>query len=244
MIDLHSHILAGIDDGAKSLSESIAMAQQSLESGVSYMVCTPHIHQGVFNNKLETIKPVFDVLVAEMKKISLPLKLAYSCEVRLCPEVLQWVTDIQLPYLGQWDRKALLLLELPHSHVPPGAENLIKWLLKNRIQPVIPHPERNRDIIADYRKAEFLKKLGCLFQITAGAFTGRFSDKVAATAHRLLKDGYIDYIASDMHSLNRRPNDMGEAFKVIEKTEGKGTAMKLTTDVPALITKNTRWFSE
>jgi protein-tyrosine phosphatase len=242
LIDLHSHILPGIDDGANTLSDALAMAEQSIACGVTHMVCTPHIHQGVFSNSLETIKPVFDTFVTELHDRELPLKLAFSCEVRLCPEVMRWVSDIQLPYLGRWNKQPVLLLELPHSHVPPGVENLVKWLHKNRIQTVIPHPERNRDIIADYRKASHLKALGCLFQVTAGAFTGRFSDKVYQTASRLLNDDYIDYISSDTHSVKRRPNDMGAAYQYLVDAVGTEKATRLTHDVAATITEHTVWF--
>ena len=241
MIDLHSHILHGIDDGAKTLEDAVALAKHSLELGVTHMMCTPHIHQGVFDNKRSTINPAFKQLVDALQQQQVSLKLALACEVRVTPDILNWVATDELPYLGEWEGKKALLLELPHSHIPPGVENLIKWLLKNNIQPIIPHPERNRDIIADYNRIHILKRTGCLFQVTAGAFIGRFNEQVQAVAERLLTDELITYVASDMHSINRRPNDMLACNNAITELADSNVAESLVYSVPAKITENITW---
>lgn len=241
MIDLHSHILPGIDDGAKTMDDAIALIEQSIAADVTHIVCTPHIHQGVYDNDLSTILNAYDLLCYEVKSKALPIKLAYSGEVRICPEIVSWVANKQLPFLGSWEGRSVLLLELPHSHIPPGVENLIKWLLKSGIQPVIPHPERNRDIIADYRKATSLKKQGCLFQVTAGAFTNRFNERVRDLAVKMLSDGLIDYIASDMHSIHRRPNDMKAARVELDSLLSAEDVKRLTHTTPALITADLQW---
>jgi len=241
LIDLHSHILPAIDDGAKTLEDAVAMAKHSVECGVTHMMCTPHIHQGVFENNLATITPAYEQLVSALKTQQIPLKLAFSCEVRVTPDILQWVETKSLPFIGEWEGKKALLLELPHSHIPPGVENLVRWLLKNDIQPIIPHPERNRDIIADYNKINLLKRVGCLFQVTAGAFIGRFSVQVQLVAERLLADNLITYVASDMHSLQRRPNDMLACKQALTHIASSDTANALVYDVPSIITKNINW---
>lgn len=241
MIDLHSHILPGIDDGAKTLEDAVALARHSHETGVSHMVCTPHIHQGVYDNNLATITPAYTQLVAALKEQQIPLKLAISCEVRVTPDILIWVTAASLPFIGEWKGNKALLLELPHSHIPPGIENLVRWLLKNNVQPIIPHPERNRDIIADYNRIHILQRIGCLFQVTAGAFTGRFNEQVQLVAERLLADKLITYVASDMHSLLRRPNDMFACKQAITELADSDTANALVYDVPLMISKNLNW---
>lgn len=241
MIDLHSHILPGIDDGAKTLDDSIAMAKQALDCGVTHMVCTPHIHQGVFDNTLESIKLSFHNLIRALAEREIPLKLAYSCEVRVCPEVIAWVQNKRLPFLGIWKGRNALLLELPHSHIPPGIENLIKWLLNNGVQPIIPHPERNRDIIADYRKLQMLRRLGCLFQVTAGAFTQGFKHQVYELSMKMMQDGFVDYVASDTHSAERRPNEMGNMRKVLNKEITATELNRISVDVPKEITKELIW---
>lgn len=241
MIDLHSHILPGIDDGAKTLEDAVAMAKHSFEFGVTHMVCTPHIHQGVFDNNLATITSAFEQLVLALKEQQVPLKLAFSCEVRVTPDILPWVNAKSLPFIGEWEGKQALLLELPHSHIPPGVENLVRWLFKNNIQTIIPHPERNRDIITDYNKIHMLKRIGCLFQVTAGAFIGRFNEKVQLVAERLLADDLITYVASDMHNLHRRPNDMLACKQAIMQIADSDTANALVYDVPSTISRNLNW---
>ena len=233
--------MPGIDDGAKTLEDAVELASHSLESGVTHMVCTPHIHQGVFDNNLSSITTAYTSLVEALKARNIPLKLAYSCEVRITPDILSWVASDSLPFIGEWEGKKALLLELPHSHVPPGVENLVRWLLKNNIQPIIPHPERNRDIIADYNKINQLKRIGCLFQITAGAFIGRFNEQVQSLAERLLEDNLVSYVASDMHSLLRRPNDMHACKQAITELTNSDTANALVYDVPLSISKNLSW---
>jgi protein-tyrosine phosphatase len=233
--------LPGIDDGAKTLEDAIELARHSVSNGVTHMVCTPHIHQGIFDNNIASIELAYNQLTAALQQHSIALKLAYSCEIRITPDILTWVAQKSLPFIGEWEGKSALLLELPHSHIPPGVENLVRWLLKNNIQPIIPHPERNRDIIADYKRINILKQVGCIFQITAGAFIGRFNEKVQTIAERLLADGLIAYVASDMHSLQRRPNDMLACKQVLTQLADNATAQQLVYDVPFKITQNINW---
>jgi protein-tyrosine phosphatase len=241
LIDLHSHILPGIDDGAKNLEEAVELAKHSVENGVSRMVCTPHIHQGIFDNNFSSISSAFDLLVNELRKQNIPLQIAFGSEVRVTPDIINWVTEGTLPFIGEWEDKKALLLELPHSHIPPGIENLVRWLLKNGVQPIIPHPERNREIIADPARINTLKRIGCLFQVTAGAFIGRFNEHVQSLAETLLQEKLITYVASDMHSLKRRPNDMLACRNAIEVLTDTETANSLVFDVPSTITKNMSW---
>jgi protein-tyrosine phosphatase len=241
LIDLHSHILPGIDDGAKTLEDSIELAKHSVANGVTHMMCTPHIHQGIFDNNVETIELSFTQLIAAVRQNNIALKLAYSCEIRITPDILTWVAHKSLPFIGEWKGKQALLLELPHSHIPPGVENLVRWLLKNNIQPIIPHPERNRDIIADYNRINMLKRIGCIFQVTAGAFIGRFNEQVQTIAERLLSENLIAYVASDMHNLHRRPNDMLACKQALTQIAGSAKAQALVYDIPFEISQNMNW---
>jgi protein-tyrosine phosphatase len=241
LIDLHSHILPGIDDGAKDLESSLSMAMQAVEVGVTKMVCTPHIHQGYFDNNFASIQQAFKSLTTKLAEAQCPLKIAYAAEVRICPEITDWVKKGSIPYIGQWEGRDAMLLELPHSHVPPGSDNLVRWLLNNNVQPIIVHPERNRDIMADYRKLAPLKQAGAIFQVTAGSFCGRFSENSLEVALRMLEEGKIAFIASDTHNIDRRPNDMGACLDVIKTTVDEQMAIKLLTDIPNLITQELSW---
>ncbi|MFC4701992.1 tyrosine-protein phosphatase [Glaciecola siphonariae] len=241
MIDLHSHILPGIDDGARTLNDALAMAEQAYEQGVRHIVCTPHIHLGTFDNSAQIIEDSFTAFVDEVHKRSLDIKFSYACEMRACAEIIQLVGASALPYLGHWENKAALLLELPHSHIPAGIENLISWLIKHQIQPIIPHPERNREILANYDKVTWLKKLGVLFQATAGAYTGTFGEAVKITALNMLNDKLTHYVASDMHNVHRRPNEMRDAYVFLSEEIEQAYVQSLFYDVPEQITSQTSW---
>lgn len=241
MIDLHSHILPGIDDGARSIDNSVEMAVQAIEAGVTKMVCTPHIHQGYFNNDLSSIKSAFDELKHQLVDSNSALKIAYAAEVRICPEVTQWIQNGTIPFIGKWKDRHAFLLELPHSHVPPGSDNLIRWLVAKGVQPIVVHPERNRDIINDYRKLGPLKQAGAIFQVTAGAFVGRFSEAVKDVALRMLEEQKIAFIASDTHNIERRPNDMGACRDTLLSLISEESVHQLMYATPDLITKDLAW---
>ena len=217
MIDLHSHILPGIDDGARSLDIALQMAQQAVTCGVSHMVCTPHIHRGYFDNSQSSIEAAFHSFNEHVKRESIPLSLSFAAEVRVNELIPIWHKKGELPFLGTYNGKNVLLLEMPHSHIPQGLDVLIKWLLRNNIQPLIAHPERNRELIAENHKFNWLQRQGCLFQATAGAFVGRFGERVEEFAFRLLEKGAFHVVASDTHDLIRRPNDMQAALEVVSK---------------------------
>lgn len=215
MIDLHSHILPGIDDGARTLDIALEMAQQAVDCGISHMVCTPHIHKGYFDNSPSSIEPVFNKFVEAVTNASIPLTLSYAAEVRVNELIPVWFKKGELLFLGKHSEKQVLLLEMPHSHVPQGLDVLIKWLLRNNVQPLIAHPERNRELLAEPHKFAWLQRQGCLFQATAGALTGRFGDNVEQFATSLMKQKAFHVVASDTHDVVRRPNDMKEAFDVV-----------------------------
>lgn len=215
MIDLHSHILPGIDDGARSLDIALEMAQQAVDGGVRHMVCTPHIHKGYFDNTLKSIEHSFLEFKKEIIRASIPLSLSYAAEVRVNELIPVWYKQKALPFLGTYNGKHILLLEMPHSHIPQGLEVLIKWLLKNNVQPLIAHPERNRELLAEQHKFSWLQRQGCIFQVTAGALTGRFGDKVEDFALSMMRNKAFHVVASDTHDLVRRPNDMGAAYDVV-----------------------------
>jgi protein-tyrosine phosphatase len=145
-----------------------------------------------------------------------------------------------LPYIGEWDGKDVVLLELPHSHIPAGTDRLIGWFLRNNVQPMIAHPERNRDIIADYNKALWLKGKGVLFQLTAGVLTGTFSNAAMQTGFKMLEDNLVDIIASDAHSLKRRPVEMDAAYNLVSQNFGKEVSETLFVTTPWRIAS--KWF--
>jgi len=238
MIDLHCHILPGIDDGAQNLSDSIDLVKLAIADGVSHAVCTPHIQLGRFDNNMRTISTAFELLNAQVESQQLNIKLAFAAEVRICPEIMILAKQNKLPFLGKWQNTDVLLLELPHSHVPPGTDQLIKWLHKNNITPMIAHPERNRDIMADYHKFEMLCKLDCLFQVTAASLCGQFGDIAQSIATRMLEQDKVTILATDAHNVKRRPPNLLAGRDAAAEIIGEEKAQALVYDTPKLISES------
>lgn len=236
MIDVHSHIIPGIDDGARDMEMALDMARQTAAAGVTHLVCTPHMHWGTFDNSIEMIEQGYRDLVAAVQAEGISLELLWAGEIRINEMVPAWFKQDKLPYLGQYKGKKVMLLEMPHSNMPAGLDQLFRWLLSAGVQPLVPHPERNRDIWKRPEKIQWLRNQGCLLQVTAGAFIGRFGDHVQEIAESMLNNNQIDIVASDTHDTKRRPNDMGEAFEVVSKLAGADKAEQLFRTTPGIIT--------
>lgn len=217
MIDLHCHLLPGIDDGAANLAASLDLARASVDSGITHAVCTPHIHFGYFNNDIDIIRSTHDIFASALVRENIPLKTHFAAEIRITPEITKLFANKTLPFLGYLDGMPVLLVELPHSHIPPGTEQLIAWLIANGVKPMIAHPERNRDVLSNFNKASWLKGRGVMFQITAGALTGTFGSRVQKCAHRMLEEGFGDIVATDAHNLHKRPPEMKGACDFISQ---------------------------
>ena len=238
MIDLHCHILPALDDGAQNLVDSIELVKLAIADGITHAVCTPHIQLGRFDNNLDTIATAFDLLVTQIKSQQLNIALAFAAEVRICPEIMLLSKQNKLPFIGKWQNTDVLLLELPHSHIPPGTDQLIKWLHKHKITPMIAHPERNRDIIADYNKFDMLCKLGCLFQMTAGSLCGQFGEAVQAISAKMLIEDKITILATDAHNIKRRPPSLLAGRNAAAELIGDQKANSLVYDTPKLISQS------
>ena len=238
MIDLHCHVLPGIDDGAKNIDESLSLIRAAIDDGISHMICTPHIQTGIYDNTIDSIALVFEQLASQVALQSLNIQLAFAAEVRICPEIMVLAKQKKLPFIGLWQEKQVLLLELPHSHVPAGTEQLIKWLDRNGIIAMIAHPERNRDILADFGKFKQLARAGCLFQVTAGSICGDFGESVQQLSHKLLLDDMITIMATDAHSVKRRPPKLAEGKAAVAELVGQEKAHQLVYEIPKQISES------
>ncbi len=235
MIDLHCHLLPGIDDGARDLDQALRLARMAVAGGITHCVATPHIHPGRYTNSLSSISKVFTELKDELERAGIPLQLGMAAEIRLSEEILAMVARQQVPFLGSWEGDRVLLLELPHSHIPPGVEQLIRWLQKQKIRPMIAHPERNKDVLRDFNKVLPLARLGCLFQVTAGAVAGDFGEGSEKRARELLERDLVTILATDAHHEVRRPPVMEKGRRAAEAVVGESKSWELVRQNPGRI---------
>jgi len=205
MIDLHCHLLPGIDDGPDTLEQALELARIAVANGITHAVVTPHIHPGRYENDAASIQQHLADYRAALVAEGIPLKLGFAGEVRLGAAVLMMVQQGQIPFYGEYEGKQVFLLELPHSHVPPGSDKLVKWLLDQNILPMIAHPERNKEIMRRLDKITPFVEMGCLFQLTASSVAGLFGEPALDTARALLEKGCVTILASDAHNAQHRP---------------------------------------
>ncbi|SEA33870.1 tyrosine-protein phosphatase [Microbulbifer marinus] len=235
MIDLHCHLLPGIDDGARDLDQALRLARMAVADGITHCVATPHIHPGRYENSLASITEVFTAFKTELERADIPLQLGMAAEIRLSEEILTMVAGRQVPFLGSWQGDRVLLLELPHSHIPPGVEQLIRWLQTQKIRPMIAHPERNKDVLRDFNKVLPLARLGCLFQVTAGAVAGDFGEGPMQRARQLLERELVTILATDAHHEVRRPPVLEKGRRAAEAVVGESKSWELVRQIPGRI---------
>lgn len=235
MIDLHSHLLPGVDDGAPDLHTALELARMAVSDGIDHMVLTPHIHPGRYENLLSNLTGHYSQFRAALAEADLSLRISLAGEVRLSAEVLPLLADEELPFLGRWEGKQVMLLELPHSHVPPGSDKLVSWLQARDILPMIAHPERNKGIMERLDRIKPFVEQGCLFQLTAMSVTGDFGEQAYIRAHEMLEQGWATVVASDAHNLAHRPPCLSAAYHKITATYGEALARQLFTSHPAKI---------
>lgn len=235
MLDLHAHILPGIDDGPRTTEDALLLLRALQDEGVQHVVATPHIYPGVYDNTPERIAQVFTAFRQQAEAAGLTLGMSWGAEVRLCPEVLDWLDAGTLVALGDGDKgRRTVLLEMPDGQVPVGADRLVARLVSRGWQPLIAHPERNRQVMEHPTALEPLLAAGAVFQLTAASLLGDFGQRAQAAAQRLLAlDGAVMAVASDTHNLKGRRPQMKAARAWLVEQFGEARAHDLTERQPA-----------
>jgi protein-tyrosine phosphatase len=235
MIDLHCHLLPGIDDGPETMEEAVALAMHAVRNGIVCSVLTPHVHVGRYDNELASIEAGLERLRAELDRRNIPLQLALGGEVRLGEEIIAMVMEERIPFVGERDGYRIMLLEFPHSHIPLGSDIFVGWLLKQKIRPMIAHPERNKDVHSDIDRITPFVSMGCWLQVTAGSVTGNFGEPSRKRAVQLLERGWVTILASDAHNLEHRPPELEPGRRAAAMIVGEEESWKLVRDTPLAI---------
>jgi protein-tyrosine phosphatase len=235
MIDLHCHLLHGIDDGPTTLEESLELCRLAVADGITRAIVTPHIHPGRWENNRSSIAAACSDLQDALAAHDIPLQLGFAAEVRLTDSIPEQVLGDDIPFYGAVDGHQIMLLEFPHGQVIPGSLKLAQWLLERGIRPLIAHPERNRQIMKDVSQLQPFIDLGCWLQVTAGSVTGHFGERSQAVAHQLLANDTVMILASDGHNARARPPALSHAFHSIARSYGEDRARRLMLDNPGAI---------
>lgn len=232
MIDLHSHILPGIDDGAGTLEVSMEMARMAEADGIETMACTPHIYPGLYMNDAQGIAAARDRLQDELDQRGIALRLVCGADVHLVPGLLDGLRLGRVPTLHG---SRYLLLEPSHHVAPPNFEASVFALVAAGYTPVITHPERLVWIEDHYDVFPRLIRQGAWMQVTAGALTGMFGNRAKYWGEKLLGEGHVHILATDAHSTGRRVPCLSEARALADRMLGAGEATRLVLERPQAI---------
>ncbi len=235
MIDLHCHLLPGIDDGAADVDISLAMARASVADGISVTACTPHIMPGVYNNNRGLIEERMAMLSARFAEEGIAMKLVVGADVHMDVDLVPGLKSGRIPSLNN---SRYFLFEPPHHVPPPRIEDNIFSIMSAGYVPILTHPERLSWIESHYAVMERLVRMGVLMQITAGSVTGQFGRRVRHWADRMIDEGLVHILATDAHNLTGRPPNLSKARDIIAARLGEEEGLHMTTTRPQAILDN------
>jgi protein-tyrosine phosphatase len=235
MIDMHCHFLPGLDDGAPDLETALEMARVAVADGIRFAVLTPHIEPGLHDNHKAVIRGCYESFRRELRLARIPLRVFMGSEVRMDLAVIPMFGREEIPFLGVMNGYEIVLLELPPGYVPVGAARYVERLMRQRIRPIIAHPERHTDIIRDPSILDPLLAAGSFLQLNAGSLTGDFGRAVRRRARQLLSLRVFKVLASDAHDLHTRRPILSRAVEVAADVVGPQEALALVYHNPAAI---------
>lgn len=235
MIDLHCHYLPGVDDGAPDVSSGIALLRAAAGNGIQVAVLTPHIFPGRWNNTRASLEHKFNCFAEIAAESNIDIQIRLGAEVHLLPESLLLLEADQIPTLGYWGGRKVMLLEFPDGRIPIGAQSAVERLLRQDIVPMIAHPERNKQVMRAIRTVEPFVKAGCLLQLTAASVCGWFGKPAYEASIALLDAGWTTVLATDAHNLRHRPPVLAEARHAVRVRFGTEVAEALTYRNPLAI---------
>jgi protein-tyrosine phosphatase len=236
VIDLHIHLLPGIDDGPADAEGTVELARACVADGVQAVAATPHVNEK-YPTTPERIRLGVEEARSAIKAAGIPLKVYGGAEVAI--DQLDRLSDEDLRGLTLGPTQGFILLETPYAAWPMEIERQVGRLATLDIRVILAHPERSAGVQASggIEKLELVVSRGVYTQVTAGSLSGRFGKTAKNTANELLERGLVHVISSDSHNVDRRPPRMGEAAMEVGD---EALAKWLTTDAPLAIVRGER----
>src|ERR1051325_5232084 len=226
MVDLHCHILSGMDDGARTVEESVAMAEIAIADGITHVVATPHS-----SNEYRFDFAAVRRAAAELQEaVGDRLKLATGCDFHLSPENIVALKRNASPFCIH--QKDYLLVEFNEVSIPPAIDNTIYEIQLAGLRPIVTHPERNGIMRSQPERLEIWIRTGCYAQVTGGSLLGVFGAAARQTAFAWIGRGLVHFVASDAHNLTGRPHKLRAAYDLVRTEFGAEKAEALFVENP------------
>jgi protein-tyrosine phosphatase len=233
VIDLHTHILPGVDDGVETEDEAVEFARLAARDGIEVIVATPHCKDGFYVNERDAVLAAVSRLRARFAHEGIPVRLEPGAEVHLCPDIPERVRDGRAPTLA--DNRRTLLLELSLTQYPVELDDLVFRLRLAGLQVLFAHPERIRYFEDDVARYESVVRLGAWGQVTTGSLLGLFGATAREFSEQLLAAGLVHVIASDAHNVRGRPPLLRQAVAAAAEIVGPERAEAMVTTAPAAL---------
>jgi protein-tyrosine phosphatase len=231
-VDIHCHIVPGIDDGARDWDESLAMAQLAAADGTATIIATPHQLGSYSRNHGNVIRQRVAELSQRLTNAGVPLNVLPGADIRVDDGLVEQILSGDVLTLGDHGRH--VLLELPHDLYLP-LESLVERLSRHNIVAILSHPERNEGILRRPNVLQTLVEAGCLLQITAGSLCGSFGEACQRLAESLVECGLVHFVASDGHGAKSRRPLLRHAYERVNELIGFEAATALCCGNPSLV---------
>ncbi len=231
-VDIHCHLLPGIDDGSPDWETSLAMARMAVADGTRTIIVTPHQLGNFSQNRGDSIRQLTGQLQEVLRQHKIPLEIMPGADVRIEDNMLELLGSGEVLSLG--DKRQHVLLELPHELYFP-LESLLTELNRRGMTGILSHPERNHGILREPALLPALVDAGCLMQVTAGSLMGTFGRQSQQLAEWMLGQGLVHLLASDAHGIKSRRPLLGRALERVASLVDQKTAIDLCARNPALV---------
>jgi protein-tyrosine phosphatase len=231
-VDIHCHLLPGLDDGPSGWDEALAMAEMAVADGVGTIIATPHQLGNFARNSATMIRGATARFQQLLDRRRMPLRVLAGADVRIEPDLVRKIRQHEVLTLA--DRRRHVLLELPHDVYVP-LDRLLAELKSAGLIGVLSHPERNRGILGQPGVLQPLVERGCLLQVTAGSLTGSFGTSVQRFSESLIEQGLVHFVSTDAHGTKVRPPMLKAAFDRVVELAGRQTAIDLCCRHPAAV---------
>ncbi len=220
-VDIHSHILPGIDDGAKNVDESIKLISSMNKIGFKKIIGTPHTITGLYDNTNKSISDSYN----KLKSFDIEVEINYSSEYMIEPYLFEKIEEKTIIPL----KENYVLIEMSYIDKPTFLYDIIFGFKINGYIPVLAHPERYGFLFSDFQNFLKLKRRGCKFQINLLSLTGYYGKKVTSVCQKLINKNLVDFVGSDIHNMHHV--DEFEKKIIINNKPEIGNILKRTNDI-------------
>jgi Capsular polysaccharide biosynthesis protein len=218
LIDIHTHLIPNVDDGADSIEETLRLAHAAVQEGIDHAILTPHHNRYWVTNEKDKVLQLTKKVEQAIQKADIPLTVSPSQEIRMNEEFSKELFAGN--YLSLDGQGKYYLVEFSWRDFPSFARSFLQEMLDANIIPVIAHPERQRPFLDNPDLLRELIEMGCISQVTASSIVGDYTEEIRQAAHEMMEENLIHVIASDAHDTVARPFNLVNALKIIENDYG------------------------